>query len=94
MALAGAALLLAAVVMAAFAYSQYLAASAESVKQAALQTDPRAKLGKRSPRSSGAALPVTLAMVGLAFGFFHPLLNRTHGRQRRCALRPDLTLRR
>jgi glucose uptake protein len=75
-ALAGAALLLAAAVLAAFAYSQYLGARAEAVKQAALQADPRAKLGKRSPRAPGAALPVTLAVVGgLALGLFHPLLD-------------------
>ncbi len=75
-ALAGAALLLAAVVLAAYAYSQYLKARAEAVKQAALQADPRAKLGKRSAGSPGAALPVTLALAGgLAFGFFHPLLD-------------------
>ena len=75
-ALAGAALLLAAVVLAAFAYSQYLQARAETVKQAALQADPRAKLGKRPAGSPGAALPVTLAAAGgLAFGLFHPLLD-------------------
>ncbi len=75
-ALAGAALLLAAVVLAAFAYGQLLRARAEGVKQAALQADPRAKLGKRPPRVPGAALPVTLAAVaGLAFGLFHPLLD-------------------
>ncbi len=75
-ALAGAALLLAAVVLAGYAYSQYLESLAEAVKQAALQADPRAKLGKRSPQSPGAALPVTLAAVGgLAFGLFHPLLD-------------------
>ena len=75
-ALAGAALLLAAVVLAAFAYSQLLAARAEAIKQAALQADPRAKLGRRPAGSPGTALPVTLAAVGgLALGLFHPLLN-------------------
>jgi glucose uptake protein len=75
-ALAGAALLLAAVGLAAFAYSQLLQARAETVKQAALQADPRAKLGKRPARPVGAALPVTLAVAGgLAFGLFHPLLD-------------------
>jgi len=75
-ALVGAALLLAAVVLAAFAYSQFLAARAEAVKQAALQADPRAKLGKRPAGSPGAALPVTLAVVGgVAFGLFDPLLD-------------------
>ncbi|HSR07603.1 MAG TPA: hypothetical protein VLM42_10655 [Bryobacteraceae bacterium] len=75
-ALAGAALLLATVVLAAFAYRQNLRARADAVKQAALQADPRAKLGKRSPGSPGAALPVTLAVAaGLAFGLFHPLLD-------------------
>ena len=75
-ALAGAALLLAAVVLAAFAYSQLLAARAEAIKRAALQADPRAKLGRRPTGSPGTALPVTLAAVGgLALGLFHPLLN-------------------
>ena len=75
-ALAGAALLLAAVVLAAFAYSQLLAARAEAIKQAALQADPRAKLGRRPAGSPGTALPVTLAALGgLALGLFHPLLN-------------------
>ena len=75
-ALAGAALLLAAVVLAAFAYGQLLQARAEAVKQAALQADPRAKLGKRPARPPGAALPVTLAAAaGLAFGLYHPLLD-------------------
>ncbi len=75
-ALAGAALLLAAVMLAAFAYHQYLQTRADAVKQAALQADPRAKLGKRSTGSPGAALPVTLgAAGGLAFGLFHPLLD-------------------
>ena len=75
-ALAGAALLLAAVALAAFAYSQSLQARADAVKQAALQADPRAKLGRRSPGSPGAALPVTLAASGgVAFGLFHPLLD-------------------
>ena len=74
--LAGAALLLAAVVLAAYAYSQLLRARAEGVKHAALQADPRAKLGKRPPRVPGAALPVTLAAIGgLALGLFHPLLD-------------------
>ena len=46
------------------------------LKQAALQADPRAKLGKRSAGSPGTALPVTLAAVGgVAFGLFHPLLD-------------------
>jgi glucose uptake protein len=64
------------VVSAALAYSQFLKARAEAVKQVALQADPRAKLGKRSPGSPGAALPVTLAAVGgLFFGLFRPLLD-------------------
>ena len=75
-ALAGAALLLAAVGLAAFAYSQFLEFRAKAIKQAALQADPRAKLGKRPAGAPGAALPVTLAAVGgVAFGLFHPLLD-------------------
>ncbi len=75
-ALAGAASLLAAVVLAAFAYSKLLESRAEAVKQAAPQADPRAKLGKRPPQSPGAALPVALAAAGgVAFGLFHPVLD-------------------
>ncbi|MDP8989953.1 MAG: hypothetical protein M3N41_07725, partial [Acidobacteriota bacterium] len=75
-ALAGAALLLAAGALAAFAYSQYLAARAKAVKQAALQADPGVKLSKRPAGSPGAPLPLALAAVGgLAFGLFHPLLD-------------------
>jgi glucose uptake protein len=75
-ALAGVLLLVAAAVLAAYAYSVYLDSRAEGVKQAALQADPRTKLGKRSPHAPGAALPVTLAAAaGVALGLSRPLLD-------------------
>ncbi|MDP9112262.1 MAG: hypothetical protein M3O20_01115 [Acidobacteriota bacterium] len=75
-ALSGIALLLATVVLAAFAYRQLLKSGADASKQAARQADPRAKLGRRPAGSPGPALPVTLAVAGgLALGLFHPLLD-------------------
>jgi len=65
-AVAGAALLLAAVVLAAYAYSAFLASRADAVKQS----------GKRPAQSRGAALPVALgAAAGIALGLFRPLLD-------------------
>ena len=75
-ALAGVLLLLAAAALAAYAHSSYLNSRAEAVKQAALQADPRAKLGKRSPHAPRAVLPVILAAVGgVALGLSRPLLD-------------------
>jgi glucose uptake protein len=75
-ALAGAAVLLSAAMVAAYAYSKFLKSRAEDVKQAALQADPRARSGKRSPQAAGATPLVALASAGgLAFGLFHPLLD-------------------
>jgi glucose uptake protein len=75
-AVAGVILMLAAVVLAAYAYSTFLESFAEAVKKTALAADPRAKLGKRSQRSASAALPVALgAVAGIALGLFRPLLD-------------------
>src|SRR5579863_279577 len=51
--LGGAVLLLAALVLGAFAYSNYLDALAATAKTAALQADPRVKTTKRAPRAPG-----------------------------------------
>jgi glucose uptake protein len=64
-AVAGAVLLLAAVVLAAYAYSTLLAARGDAIRQS----------GKRPPPSPGAVLPVTLGAVGgIALGLFRPLV--------------------
>lgn len=74
--LAGAALLLAALVLAAYAYGKYLESRADAAKQAALQADPRTKLGKRPARTPGAAQPVVLGVLGgIALGLFRTLLD-------------------
>lgn len=79
-ALTGTALLLASAALAAFAYGQFLKSRANAVKQAALQANPSAKLGKRPAGSAGATLPVTLAAIaGLALGLFQPLLDLGRG---------------
>jgi glucose uptake protein len=76
LAIVGAALLLAALVLAAYSYSHYLDARADAVKKAALQVDPRAKAAKRPPQAPGAARAVVLGVVGgLALGLFGPLLD-------------------
>jgi len=75
LALAGVVLLLAALVLAAYAYTRYLESRADAAKQTALQVDPRTKSGKRV-RKPRAALPVTLGVLGgIALGLFRPLLD-------------------
>jgi glucose uptake protein len=74
--LAGAGLLLAALVVGAFAYSNYLDARIETAKKAALQMDPRSKQAKHAVRPPGAALAIALSLVGgIALGLFPPLLD-------------------
>lgn len=74
--LGGGGLLLAALVLAAFAYSNYLDAQAAATKNAALQVDPRAKSAQRAPRPPGAARAVALSVMGgIALGLFRPLLD-------------------
>ena len=74
--LAGAGLLLAALVLAAFAYSHYVDARADAAKKAALAVDPRTRPAKDAPRSSGAVRAVTLGVLGgIALGLFRPLLD-------------------
>jgi glucose uptake protein len=76
LAIVGAALLLAALVLAAYSYSNYLDARADAARQAALQVDPRAKAAKRAARAPGAARAVALGVMGgLALGLFGPLLD-------------------
>jgi glucose uptake protein len=78
--LCGAALLLAALVMGAAAYSSYLisrseAARAEAMKKDASQPGARAKRTKSS-RSRGLILALTLGVAGgIALGLFRPLLD-------------------
>jgi len=80
LAIVGAALLLAALVLAAYSYSNYLDARAAAAKKSALQVDPRSKTAKRAARAPGAARAVVLGIVGgLALGLFAPLLDA--GRQ-------------
>ncbi len=73
--LCGAALLLAALVIGASAYSKYLIAQAQAARKDAPQLDPRVKHAKAS-RSRGTALAVTLGIAGgIALGLFRPLLD-------------------
>lgn len=71
----GAALLLAALVLGAAAYSAYLGAQAEAARKDATQRDPRAKRPKSS-RGNGAAIAIALGVAGgMALGLFRPLLD-------------------
>ncbi len=76
-ALAGIVLMLAAVVLAAYAYGSFLQSFAEAVKKAALEADPRAKTGKRAQQTrSAAVLPIVLGVAaGLILGLFRPVLD-------------------
>jgi glucose uptake protein len=77
--LAGAGLLLVALVMGARAYSNYLSALAETARKGVFQADPRVK-GAQTARSPGAVLAVTLGVAGgIALSLFRPLLDA--GRQ-------------
>lgn len=72
----GAALLLAALVVATYTYSNYLDARANAARKAALQVDPRAKSAKRASQAPGAAQAVTLGVLGgIVLGLFRPLLD-------------------
>ena len=83
-AICGAALLLAALVMGAAAYSNYLiarseAARADAAKAEAAKKDPSQPPGRAkrttSPRSRGLVLALTLGVAGgIALGLFRPLL--------------------
>lgn len=71
----GVALLLAALVTGAAAYSKYLNSRAETARKVAPPFDPRDTRTKSSP-SRGAALAVALGVAGgTALGLFHPLLD-------------------
>ncbi len=73
--LSGSGLLLAALVLAAFAYSNYLDAQAAAARNVPLQVDPRAKSAQRAPRPPGAGRAVALAVAGgIALGLFRPLV--------------------
>jgi glucose uptake protein len=78
--LGGAALLLAALVMGAAAYSNYLTARSEAAKAEAVTKGPpqpgtRARLGKSS-RPQGVVLALALGVAGgIALGLFRPLLD-------------------
>jgi len=65
-AVTGAALLLAAAILAAYAYSTLLGSRADAIRQS----------GKRPPQSPGVALPLALGTAaGVALGLFRPLLD-------------------
>ncbi len=73
--LSGIVLLLAALLLGAVAYSSYLNTRAAAAKKDIPQKDPRERRAKAS-RSSHAALPIALSVVGgLALGLFRPLLD-------------------
>ncbi len=73
--LCGAALLLAAVIIGATAYSKYLIARASAVKKDAPPPGPGVRR-KASPRPRGTALAVALGVAGgVALGLFRPLLD-------------------
>jgi glucose uptake protein len=68
--LGGAALLLAAVLLAVFTYNRH-ADAREAAKKAALEVDPRPKNTRIAPRGPGIAQPITLgALGGIALGLF------------------------
>ena len=71
----GAALVLGAMVLAAYAYSNHLDAILEAAKQAGMQLDPRSKTAKARPAVRKAAPSIVLGVFsGLILGFYRPLL--------------------
>jgi len=72
--LGGAVLILAAIVLLAFAYTSYRDALAEVAKKAALQIDPRTKQAKKT-RGPSVALGIALATAaGVLMGFVPPIV--------------------
>lgn len=76
LALGGAVLVAAAIVVNVFAYITHVDLQAEEAKKAALQMDPRAKPSKTKIKPPGPARAVTLGVIsGILMGIFSPLMN-------------------
>lgn len=76
LALGGAVLVAAAIVVNVFAYITHVDLQAEESKKAALQIDPRAKPSKTKVKPPGPARAVTLSAIsGILMGIFSPLMN-------------------
>jgi glucose uptake protein len=76
LALGGAVLVTAAIVVNVFAYTTHVDLQAEESKKAALQIDPRAKRTKPRIKPAGPARAVTLSVIsGILMGIFSPVMN-------------------